>query len=85
MPNEDTKIFLGGLWVNETKDGKKYMSGGFGVGGKLLLFANGYKNKDSDPDYKLYLVAKEKKQETGEPQPPSFDGAPGVDADDIPF
>lgn len=82
MPNEDTKVFLGGLWKQESKDGKAYLSGGLGVGGKLLVFPNGFKSKETDPDYKVYLVAKEKKRDTGEP---TFDGAPGVDADDIPF
>lgn len=84
MANEDTKIFLGGLWKQESKDGKHYLSGGLGVGGKLLVFPNGYKVKDSDPDYKLYLVAKEKKRDTGEPKEGADDPNDYWPGDDAP-
>ena len=55
-------IKLTGLWKNE-KDGKAYLSGGLGYGGRLLVFPNEYKSKDGDPDYICYLAAKKEQEE----------------------
>jgi hypothetical protein len=46
---------LGGLWLNKSKAGKTYMSGRLGTGGKVMVFKNPHKRKDSDPDYYLML------------------------------
>ena len=61
--NKERRIKLSGLWLNESKAGEKYFSGSLGTNGKLLVFKNGKKEKESDPDYSLYLVPKPAKQE----------------------
>ena len=72
---KSTKIPLGGLWANQMKDGSMYFSGSLGQG-KIVIFPNGYKDKDSDPDYKMYLTEKQKKEPTT--------SAP-ANSEDIPF
>lgn len=55
-------VRLGGLWKNQTKDGKTYLSGTFG-GARVLIFPNGYKEKDSDPDFTLNLAQNQPKED----------------------
>ena len=52
MPRENQEK-LSGLWLNETKNGQKYFSGK-NDGFKYTIFKNGFKEKDSQPDYILY-------------------------------
>ena len=52
-----------GLWENETSRGDKYFSGSIG-GAKVLIFKNGYKDKENQPDYILYF-ANNKRDEEG--------------------
>lgn len=49
---------LGGLWVNETKKGEKYMVGYLG-GLRLLVFKNKYKKEDKHPNYIMYVAAQD--------------------------
>lgn len=58
-------ILLGGLWVSKSKGGTNYLSGRLGVGGKLLMFKNAKKKKDSDPDYYIYLGKYEQSDKGG--------------------
>ncbi len=51
-------IFVTGLWINKSKSGNTYMSGGFGFGGRVFIFRNKSKQRDSDPDYVLKIGAK---------------------------
>ena len=67
-----TKIPLGGLWANQMKDGSMYFSGSLGQG-KIVIFPNGYKEKDSDPDYKMYLTEKQKKDAPSSQKTPETD------------
>lgn len=53
-----------GLWVNETKDGMKYMAGKVGPRLKLMVFSNKHKKSDSDPDYVAYLAPVEPKDKS---------------------
>lgn len=79
MSNDNSNLIrLGGLWLNESKNGEKYFSGGLG-NGRLLVFRNKHKEKDSDPDYVLYIAPKQQ-QQTGQ-----GDDAPPRDMSDIPF
>ena len=56
-------IELTGLWLNETKEGKKYFKGSLG-GATVLVFKNEHKEPGSNqPDYKLCLAEKQKKEE----------------------
>ena len=70
--NSNVKIPLGGLWANSMKDGSMYFSGSLGQG-KLVIFPNGYKEKDTDPDYKMYLAPKQKKNEGSSNRAPETD------------
>jgi uncharacterized protein (DUF736 family) len=68
---------IGALWLNEAKDGKKYMSGVVTIDGtdhKIVVFRNNYKEEEKHPDYKIY------------PSKPR-DGAPVNDKSDdsVPF
>jgi hypothetical protein len=65
----ERRIHLSGLWLNESKGGEKYFSGSMGSNGKILIFKNGHKAKDSDPDYNLYLVPKPPKDQPKEQTP----------------
>lgn len=53
-------IFLGGLWLNTSQSGNRYMSGGLGIGANVMIFKNTRKAKDTDPDYMLYLAPKKR-------------------------
>ncbi len=62
------------LWWNTSKkDGKKYLSGSFGPNNKVMLFPNQFKKEDKHPDYKMFMVKKERKED--QPQ----DGFPPQD------
>lgn len=57
------KIFLGGLWLNTSKDGKiTYLSGKLGFA-KLLIFRNTEKKNEKGPDYSMYLVESPKEDQ----------------------
>ena len=65
---------IGAGWLNKTKAGKKYMK--FTVDRdlkskqKFVVFPNGFKDKDSSPDYILYLSDQDNnKSNAQEPQP----------------
>ena len=60
-------VRLGGLWKNETKDGKTYLSGTFG-GARLMIFPNGFKEKDNDPDYVVTIAQSQAKKDKAEAQ-----------------
>ena len=51
---------LSGLWLNKTKSGDTYFSGE-SDGVKYVIFKNGFKNKENQPDYVLYKEPKESK------------------------
>lgn len=65
---------LGGLWVNESKNGNKYMTGYLG-NLKLMVFRNNYKTDDKHPDYVMYLAEKPRNNENSNEET----------QDDIPF
>ncbi len=55
MPDENVRVKLTGLWKNESKAGKTYLAGSLGSA-RIMIFPNGYKEKNNDPDYIMYLV-----------------------------
>jgi hypothetical protein len=59
-PNQEK---LSGLWINKTKSGETYFSGS-NDGFKYVIFKNGFKEKENQPDYVLY-------KEPVEPKNPS--------------
>jgi aryl-phospho-beta-D-glucosidase BglC (GH1 family) len=60
-------VRLGGLWKNQTKDGKTYLAGTFG-GARVLIFPNGFKEKDTDPDFILNLAQNQPKEDKAQSQ-----------------
>ena len=53
---------LCGLWLQESKGGKKYMSGSLG-GVRLMVFKYEHKKEgENTPDYRIMLVKAEKRQ-----------------------
>jgi hypothetical protein len=49
-----TRIKVAGLWKNQ-KDGREYLSGNWGDV-RILIFPNGYKERDNQPDSYMYLA-----------------------------
>ena len=70
--NESTKnnmILLGGLWLSESKStGEKFFSGNLGMN-KILIFRNKRKNKESSPDYLMYIAPPLAQQKPDEDSP----------------
>lgn len=48
-------IRLGGLWKNKSKGGLNYLSGQFGGRARLVILPNLKKQKDSEPDFVLFV------------------------------
>lgn len=66
--SEDRKsdlVQIGALWKNENKDGETYLSGTFGAA-KLLVFKNKWKKGEKDPDYKIFVGRRVRKEEGDE-------------------
>jgi len=57
-------IKAAGMWLNTTKDGKKYMVGYMG-GLKICLFKNEKKENDKDFDYHLMVTERPAKKDNG--------------------
>ncbi|MGE0450863.1 MAG: hypothetical protein AB7Q29_14915 [Vicinamibacterales bacterium] len=55
MPTSEQK--MGALWRKETRDHQEYLSGEVVVDGqkhRLVVFRNGYKANDRQPDFIIY-------------------------------
>ena len=63
------KIKLTGLWKNEDKNGNGYYAGSLSPGVRIMIFKNGFKNGERDPDAILYLAPSER-QKDGDGSPP---------------
>ncbi len=78
---------IGALWLRESKDGKKYMSGILeDLHGdiRIAVFKNDRKEKKNQPDYQIILSgdSQDRKNNNGNE---SNNGAEEVNLDDIPF
>ena len=67
-----------GVWKNKDKNGNEYFSGNYTYGTKLLIMHNSFKEKNSDPDYIVYLAPKKSKREE------DSDGQADIETD-VPF
>ena len=65
-----TKVKVAGLWRNKARDGRSYLSGNLGDA-RILIFPNGYKKGEKEPDYHMYLAPRPQQA-----KPISSDGAP---------
>lgn len=73
-------LTLGGLWVNEDKNGNKFMSGTLGML-RLLIFKNTNKQSDKSPDYWIKVVEKPRDDAPKTSAPPAADGPSTPPAD----
>lgn len=60
--NKNNMINIGGLWLNKSQNGEIYFSGYFG-NARLLIFKNGFKEKENQPDYVMYVAKAEKRSD----------------------
>ena len=65
-----TKVKVAGLWRNKARDGSAYLSGNWGDA-RILIFQNGYKKGEKEPDYHMYLAPRHQQA-----KPIGGDGAP---------
>jgi hypothetical protein len=59
--SKKVRVKLTGLWKTTTGKGEMVLSGTLSKSAKLIVFPNGFKSKDSDPDYVLYIAPAESK------------------------
>ena len=79
MPREN-QIKLSGLWLSEPQNGQKYFKGS-NNGQKDTIFKNSFKEKDSQPDYNLYVEPLEQEQKQV-----NWESSPKVpDTNELPF
>ena len=50
------KVFITGIWEEKSAGGMRYFSGHLSHTCKVLIFKNSYKQKQTDPDWKMYFV-----------------------------
>jgi hypothetical protein len=65
---------IGSLWLRQTKDGKKYMSGVLNdLSGdiQIAIFPNDRKEKENQPDFQIVLYEKREERKAA---PSGFDG-----------
>lgn len=76
MSEKSKLVNLGALWKNE-KDGNQYLSGTFG-NAVIFVFKNKWKKKDTDPDYKIMVGSRAKKEKA----PASTESSEGSSSDE---
>ena len=66
---------IGGLWANEDREGKTFLSGYLGDA-RVLVFKNKFKKPgEKQPDYRMYVTRK--------PKPDQTDALAGSDSDPL--
>lgn len=86
MSEQKNMVNIGGLWLNRSQSGDVYFSG-YLNGAKLLIFKNNFKEKDTHPDYVMYVTPPNKKPDDA-PSADEFEASldtPQTDTSDIPF
>ena len=53
-----------GLWKSTDKNGNETFSGTLNYNTRLVVFTNTFKEKDSDPDYIVYLAPNKKREDS---------------------
>ena len=74
---------IGAIWIRESKDGKKYMSGIIeypGVELPIVIFKNEEKKSENSPDYQI--IWSQPKKQNAEDQPAAESP---INDDNIPF
>ena len=95
MTNQRKKVGVG--WLKTSQDGKKQfvsivVNGGLSPDINLVMFKNGYKEEDNQPDYIIYMNPPREAASSSEPQAAKHSGASefpepaaGAADDDVPF
>ena len=60
MSEKKAKIQLTGLWRKQSNNGE-FMVGSISSRASLLIFPNGFKKKETDPDFIAYIAENEPK------------------------
>ena len=68
-------VAIGALWKSKDKNGNEYFSGKMGDA-RLLVFSN-KKEKDNQPDFRVYVTTPQKREDSDEYNAP--------DDRDVPF
>lgn len=70
----ENRVRLTGLWRQQGKDGRPYLSGKLTGSSRLVVFPNDRKTKDTDPDFAVFVVPVEKRAEApARAETPTFD------------
>lgn len=77
---ETQRVRVGGMWKNTSANGVTYFSGNLGRDARLVVFENSFKEKETHPDYRLLISARQRNPGNGGGYTPP---APG--GEDIPF
>ena len=78
---------LGALWSRETRSGGNLLKGVLDIDGKkidIVIWANGYKENDRQPDFYIYEDDYRKQQAAQSSEFPEGSGS-NDDGDEIPF
>ncbi len=71
---------IGGLWLHDTKNGHKYMSGQIKIGENLtfdiVVFKNDKGDNDKRPDYRIFKSESRKIQQPDKPKDDFKDDIP---------
>lgn len=68
-------IKLTSLWKGKTKDGKIYFKGYLGDS-QIIIFENGFKTEEKQPDLIVYIDEKKKQEKAQEVQQDEIDNLP---------
>lgn len=61
MAEKKTQLELCGLWERKDRNGNSFYVGSIN-GLSVMIFKNSYKEKETQPDFKVYLVEKDREQ-----------------------
>ncbi len=64
-------IKLTGLWKSKTKKGETLLSGSLNAVTSIVILPNTFKKSEKDPDFNIYLKAREKDAAAVKPAPPA--------------
>ena len=79
------RLKLTGLWKNQARDGQEYFAGSLAPGVRVLIFKNGFKKDERDPDAVLYLAPSDWKKDGDSRPPEPAEPAKPVDPESLPF
>ena len=85
MPDDKPLLMVTGLWKKKsTKSGEEFLTGAFTYGTQIFIFENKYKDKPTDPDFKMFIGAKVKQPDDSSAESLPVEEHTSLD-DDIPF